>query len=182
MKLNLAYFATILIAACACPAGAGVTFECENGMTTGGACTGGGIPSELPKLGGGWLVSAAEALDYQGQQGFDEPPALRARAPVPLIDILQPEPVADLRVKAPFTITVLFKSQPDTVIDPATFRVLYGAFKLDITSRITKYVTVTKEGFSLVDAKIPAGSHRLILQVQDEKHRMAERELRLVVD
>lgn len=130
----------------------------------------------------GWLITAAEALEFKGEDGFNEPPALRPRAVVPLIDILKPEPVSDLKVKAPFAIAVQFKSQADAPIDPGTFKVMYGTFKVDITSRITKYVKVTKEGFSLENAQIPAGKHRLTMQVQDEKQRVAERELRLEVE
>jgi hypothetical protein len=59
---------------------------------------------------------------------------------------------------------------------------MYGAFKLDITGRITKFVQVTKEGFTLEKAQIPPGKHRMILQVQDEKQRVAERELRVEVE
>ena len=99
-----------------------------------------------------------------------------------MIDVLKPEPVADLKVKAPFAITVLFKNQADAQIDPSTFKVMYGAFKINITDRITKFVKVTKDGFSLENAQIPVGKHRLTLQVQDEKQRVAERELRLEVE
>jgi hypothetical protein len=129
-----------------------------------------------------WLVSPAEALAFKGEDGFNEQPALRARALVPQIDILKPVPVVDLKVKAPFPIAVLFKGQNDAAIDPVTFKVMYGSLKLDITSRITKYVKITTEGFSLENAMIPQGKHRLILQVQDEKQRVAERELRLEVE
>ena len=129
-----------------------------------------------------WLVSPAEALSYQGEGGFNEQPALRARAVVPQIDILKPEPAADLKVKAPFAIAVLFKAQSDAAIDPSTFKVMYGAMKFDITSRITKFVKVTREGFTLDNAQIPVGKHRLTLQVQDEKQRVAERELRVEVE
>lgn len=130
----------------------------------------------------GWLVSPAEALEFKGEEGYNEPPALRPRAMVPLIDILKPQAAADLKVKAPFAIAVLFKSQADSAIDPATFKVMYGAFKIDITSRITKFVKVTKEGFSLENAQIPVGKHRLTMQVMDEKQRVAERELRVEVE
>ena len=129
-----------------------------------------------------WLVSPAEALSYQGEGGFNEQPALRARAVVPQIDILKPELAADLKVKAPFSIAVLFKAQSDAAIDPGTFKVMYSALKYDITSRITKFVKVTAAGFSLDNALIPPGKHRLTLQVQDEKQRVAERELRVEVD
>ena len=129
-----------------------------------------------------WLISPAEALSYQGEGGFNEQPALRARAVMPQIDILKPEPVADLKVKAPFAIAVLFKAQSDAAIDPSTFKVMYGALKFDITSRITKFVKVGPTGFSLDNAQIPVGKHRLTLQVQDEKQRVAERELRVEVE
>ncbi len=129
-----------------------------------------------------WLVSPAEAVSYQGEAGFNEPAPLRARALIPQIDILKPDPVSDLKVKAPFAISVLFKGQSDAAIDPATFKVMYGAMKFDITSRITKFVKVTPTGFSFDKAQIPVGKHRLILQVQDEKQRVAERELRVEVE
>jgi len=129
-----------------------------------------------------WLISPAEALAYQGEGGFNEQPALRARSVVPQIDIIKPEPAVDLKVKAPFPISVLFKGQSDAAIDPSTFKVMYGALKFDITSRITKFVKVTPTGFSLDNAQIPVGKHRLTLQVQDEKQRVAECELRVEVE
>ena len=150
---------------------------CTAGLSS--AQTGPGSMAEPP---GGWLISPAEAVQYRGEEGFNAEPALRPRAAVPAIDILKPEPAADLKVKAPFGISVLFKGQADTPIDPSTFKVMYGAFKIDITSRITKFVTVTKDGFALENAQIPPGKHRLTLQVLDEKQRLAERELRVEVE
>ena len=129
-----------------------------------------------------WLISPAEAVSYQGEAGFNQPAPLRARSVVPQIDILKPDPASDLKVKAPFAISVLFKGQSDAAIDPATFKVMYGALKFDITSRITKFVKVTPAGFSFDKAQIPVGKHRLILQIQDEKQRVAERELRVEVE
>ncbi len=129
-----------------------------------------------------WLVSPAEAREFKGEEGFLEPGALRPRAVLPLIDVVTPEAGPDLKVKTPFPISVRFKAQPDSSIDPTTFRVLYGALKLDITQRISKFVTITKEGFSYDSAKLPVGKHRLTLQVQDEKQRFAERELRFEVE
>ncbi len=134
----------------------------------------------VPK--GDWLVSPQEAQAFRGEDGFNEPPALRARAAMPQIDILKPEPAPDLKVKAPFAINVLFKPQADAAIDPSTFKVLYGALRFDITGRITKFVKVTPTGFSLENAQIPVGKHRLTMQVQDEKQRTAERELRIEVE
>ena len=163
-------FAITVIAACAIPCWA----QSQNSAVKNQLA--------LATVADGWLVSPTEARDFKGEEAYNEPPALRPRAVVPLIDILKPEAVADLKVKAPFAIAVLFKSQADAAIDPATFKVMYGAFKIDITSRITKFVKVTKEGFSLENAQIPPGKHRLTMQVMDEKQRVAERELRVEVE
>lgn len=146
------------------------------------ASQGGGIRGVTATLPEGWLVDAGEALEFQGERGFNEPPALRPRNLMPLIDILKPETAPDLKLKAPFAISVQFKSQPDAPILPSTFKVLYGALKVDITQRITKFVQVTPAGFSFDEARIPPGRHRLILQVQDGKQRLAERELRIEVE
>ena len=67
-------------------------------------------------------------------------------------------------------------------IDPASFKVMYGALKFDITSRVTKFVKVTPQGFAIDKAQITTGKHRLTLQVLDQKQRLAERELRLKVE
>lgn len=130
----------------------------------------------------GWLVTAEEARRFRGEEGFHEPPALRARAMAPLIDIVKPEVATNLKVKAPFPIAVMFRRQADAAVDPRTFKVMYGALKIDITSRLTGFVKVTQDGFSLDNANIPPGRHRLTLQVMDEKQRVAERELRLEVE
>lgn len=162
--------AIAVVAVCACPMWA----QAQNSASK--------MQFALAAVADGWLVSPEEAREFKGEAAYYEPPALRPRAVVPLIDILKPEAVADLKVKAPFAIEVLFKSQADAPIDPATFKVMYGAFKIDITSRITKFVKVTKDGFNLENAQIPPGKHRLTMQVMDEKQRVAERELRVEVE
>lgn len=131
---------------------------------------------------GVWLVTPEEAQRFRGEDAFNALAALRPRAAVPVIEIVRPELVGDLKVKAPFPITVVFRGQADAAIDPRTFKVMYGALKIDITSRLTGFTQVTREGFTLDQANIPAGRHRLTLQVMDEKQRLAERELRLVVE
>lgn len=162
--------AIILVAICAISTRA----NAQNGQVKGAAAGAGGAVE--------WLVTPLEAREFRGEDGFNEQPALRARAVVPLIDIVKPEPVADLKVKAPFAIVVHFKGQADSAIAPETFKVMYGALKIDITNRITKFVKVTKEGFALDNANIPVGKHRLTLQVADEQQRIAERELRVEVE
>ena len=130
----------------------------------------------------GWLIAPEEALQYQGEAGFLAPPALRPRAAMPQIDVLQPELVPEVKLKSPLSIAVAFKPQTDARIDVGTFKVLYGALKFDITSRLAQYTQVSAAGFKLDNANIPKGRHRLTLQVQDDKQRLAERELRIEVE
>ena len=129
-----------------------------------------------------WLVNPAEAAEFQGEAGYLAQPALRARAVMPLIDILQPESLPEGKLKAPFPITVAFRAQNDSPIDIASFKVLYGALKFDITTRLTQFTQVSADGFKLDKANIPKGKHRLTLQIQDGKQRLAERELRIEVE
>lgn len=129
-----------------------------------------------------WLVHPDEAVKFEGEAGYMAPPGLRARAVMPLIDILQPEPVPDGKLKAPFAIAVAFRPQNDAPIDVSSFKVLYGGLKFDITSRLSQYTQINADGFKLDKANIPKGKHRLTLQIQDAKQRMAERELRIEVE
>lgn len=171
----------LLALACAVASAQNVTPP-TNSNKAGNQVSGGGVRGALAELPDGWLVNPVEAIEFKGEDGFNEQAALRPRAVLPQIDILKPEPAADLKVKAPFAIAVQFKGQPDAAIDPSSFRVMYGALKIDITSRITKFVKVGKEGFAMDNAQIPVGKHRLTLQIQDELKRMAERELRVEVE
>lgn len=129
-----------------------------------------------------WLVNVDEALKFEGEAGFMAQPGLRARSVMPLIDILQPESVPDGKLKAPFAIAVAFRPQNDAAIDVTSFKVLYGGLKFDITSRLAQYTHITADGFKLDNANIPKGKHRLTLQIQDTKQRLAERELRIEVE
>jgi hypothetical protein len=133
-------------------------------------------------LADGSLITPQEAVEYGGARGFDEVSEVRMRGAAPVIRVLAPEPAGDLKVKAPFPIKVLFEPLGDAAIVPSTFKLLYGFVKLDITSRISQFVQITSTGFALDNAKIPKGKHKLVLQVEDEKQRVAERELRVEVE
>ena len=78
-------------------------------------------------------------------------------------------------------IEVAFKAAPGTRIVPSTFRVLYGLLKIDLTDRMKKHASVTEQGVVVDQARMPAGQHRLILQVADDQGNTAEQELRLRV-
>ena len=182
MKVSNAVLFTILLASSLNTIAENTNKIKTTSVSDSGLYSGGGIRGALPDNPDGWLVSPQEAIQFKGAQAFEEPGALRPRGVSPFIEVLKPLPAEDFKVKAPFSIAVKFKNLADADIVPSTFKVLYGTFKLDITSRLTSFVKVTKEGFHLDNAQIPTGKHRLILQVQDEKQRVAERELKVEVE
>jgi hypothetical protein len=98
----------------------------------------------------------------------------------PAIQVVSP-PAAGTSVNAPVRIEVAFKPAAGTRIVPSTFRVLYGLLKIDLTDRLKKHATVTENGVVVDQAQMPAGQHRLILQVADDQGNTAEQELRLRV-
>ena len=58
----------------------------------------------------------------------------------------------------------------------------YGAFKLDITSRLMAQSKVSAQGIDVSEARLPKGSHRLMLEIQDSAGRTGSRSLSFVVE
>lgn len=142
---------------------------------------GGGIRGALAPVPDGVLVTGAEARDFRGEAGFNQA-APRTRSLVPAIEILQPQPGADRKVATTFPINVRFRSQADAAMVPSTLKILYGANRVDITSRIVRLAQVSPQGFSVAQVQVPPGKHLLVFQIEDEKQRVAEVELRLEVE
>ena len=132
------------------------------------------------------LITAAEA-QAEAKAAAGAPPETRTRSlPVPkpgqpAIKVVTPNNTPSSAVNAPVRIEVSFKAADGKRIVPSTFRVLYGLMKIDLTDRLKKHATVTETGVVIDQAKVPAGQHRLILQVADDQGNTAEQELRLRV-
>lgn len=127
-----------------------------------------------------WLVTPDEAARLRA--AVDAPlwwP--KAAADAPAIEVLKPQLAGDAPLASPLAIELSFRAAADAAIDVASFRVFYGAFQLDVTQRLLKSVAVRPEGLRVEQAAIPAGSHRLLLQIADTRQRVATRELRFSV-
>ena len=117
------------------------------------------------------LVTEAEvAADRAAASG---PPTARSipTKPVlnpnaPRIDVLAPE-LGGRPLVTPFPISVRFVPAAGREIDPATLRIYYGLLGIDITSRILAATPVTRQGLDVPNARIPKGTHRLQLEIQD---------------
>lgn len=131
------------------------------------------------------LITAAEAQQEAEAEASSPPPVRTRGLPVvrpgqPAIQVVSPQAPGS-PVNAPVRIEVAFKPAPGTRIVPSTFRVLYGLLKIDLTDRLKKHSTVTETGVVVDQAQVPAGQHRLILQVADDQGNTAEQELRIRV-
>ena len=125
------------------------------------------------------LVSAAEVDKYKGD--FTENITIPLAGDEPAIEILRPV-VKEGKVTSPVAIEVRFKPVAGKTIDPASFKLYYGAFKIDVTDRLLKTAKVTPTGFSIDKVDIPAGSHRLVMKVADDTGAAGIKEIKFTVD
>jgi hypothetical protein len=125
------------------------------------------------------LVSAAEVETYKGDTL--ENITIPLAGDEPAIEIVRPV-VKEGKVASPVAIEVRFKPVAGKSIDPASFKLYYGAFKIDVTDRLLKTAKVTPTGFSIDKVDIPAGSHRLVMKVADDTGAAGIKEIKFTVD
>ncbi|CAD5374291.1 conserved exported hypothetical protein [Rubrivivax sp. A210] len=127
------------------------------------------------------LVTADEALREatapKPARSRAMPPGA-ASAPVlaPTIQVIAPQGAGN-PLSSPLRIEVAFKPPPDARIVPSSFRLLYGVLKIDLTDRVNKHATIRETGVVVSEARVPDGTHRLIVRVADDKGRFGEQEL-----
>ena len=125
------------------------------------------------------LVSAAEVEQYKGD--VSENITIPLAGDEPAIEIVRPV-VKEGKVASPVAIEVRFKPVTGKTIVPASFKLYYGAFKIDVTDRLLKTAKVTPTGFSIDNLDIPAGSHRLVMRVGDDAGAVGIKEIKFTVD
>jgi hypothetical protein len=120
------------------------------------------------------LVTEAEVAREASYAATAPEPVARAAPPpgAPRIEVRSPAKLEGL--KAPFPIHLEFTAREGAEVLPSTFRVYDGLLKLDITDRVVQRVRVEKNGIAIEEAAIPAGSHRLFLQIRDSLDRVGE--------
>ena len=121
-----------------------------------------------------WCIALAISLLAVSAAAFD------AAAGEPSITVVSPQSTVRL-ISTPVRIEVSFETSPDARIVPDTFKVLYGAFKIDVTSKIRPYAVVSEHGLLAEKAVLPPGTHRLFLQISDSVGRTTESEVKISV-
>ena len=126
-----------------------------------------------------WLVTPEEASASRASP-MPLVPRTTAAPGSPRINLLTP--ALPGTVNSPTRIQVRFETTLPATIKPESFKVMYGAFKLDITGRITSSSKVTAQGIDVPEAALPKGSHRLWLEIQDSAGRQGMRQVDFVVE
>jgi hypothetical protein len=125
------------------------------------------------------LASAAEGgfellspREYQSELSARSKPgaALVARAAdlnAPTISVVKPD--SGGAIQAPVDIDMRFQAAQGATVNIGTLKILYGFLGLDITQRILTApgVQVSAAGLKADGARLPSGSHKLIVQVAD---------------
>jgi hypothetical protein len=91
----------------------------------------------------------------------------------PVIEVNQPDETKP--IKPPVTIRIHFRPKEGATIDLASFRVTYGLLGVDITKRIIEHAHVSASGLLANNADVPAGHHRVTLQIADNMQRVGIR-------
>lgn len=119
------------------------------------------------------LVTKIEMQQHNGQSSMLQPMS----PPVsggPAIELLNPQLLSQ-SIKSPTRIDLLFKPL-DSPVNLASFKVLYGKARFDITSRILKKAKVGNNSITVEEAELPEGEHRFAILISDIQGRLSSRE------
>lgn len=121
---------------------------------------------------GTFLVSEDEMLASN-----NAPPQFTAKSvpakDAPVIELTAPK--LSTPVSSPTSIELRFQPKAPSTVKPESFRVLYGAFGLDITKRLLSVATVSEQGVFVQEASLPKGRHKLMMVVEDSAGRKGNR-------
>jgi hypothetical protein len=78
---------------------------------------------------------------------------------------------------------VQFTPAAGAQVNPGSLKILYGFLKLDITQRILQApgVQVSAAGLKADGAKLPSGSHKLLIEIADNLGRVGRRTVEFTV-
>ena len=97
----------------------------------------------------------------------------------PVIELSAPKLSTPL--SSPTPIELKFQPTPPSAVKPETFKVLYGAFEIDITKRILNVAKVSETGVHVQEASLPKGKHKLLMVVEDTSGRRGNKTIEFEV-
>ena len=98
----------------------------------------------------------------------------------PRIELASPNLTAPLA--SPKPVQLNFEAAAPAAVKPETFRVLYGAFGIDITQRLLGAAKLNAQDISVQEASLPSGKHKVQLLVEDSLGRKGVRVLEFQIN
>jgi hypothetical protein len=129
---------------------------------------------------GPWMLVSPEETRRSMAGGPLMIPRAMAPPDAPAIVVVAPNN-PDQPLKAPVTIRLAFKPQAPARISINTFQALYGFFNIDITGRLLEHAKVDANGLVAENVNIPAGDHRVTVQITDSQGRIGTRTFKFTV-
>ena len=125
-----------------------------------------------------YLVSRDEMIASRNAGAYLIPKLAPAKD-APSIELLWPDLKSS--VSSPTQIQLKFIPVSPAEIVPDTFRALYGAFQIDITNRLIPHAELDLSGLTVKQAKLPEGSHKILLKITDSMGRQGAKLIEFVV-
>lgn len=127
------------------------------------------------------LVTLAEMQASLAAGDVPQVPVVRSAAQpgAPRIEVVSPDTRSPVSV--PTRIHVKFASEAPAEPRPESFKVLYGALRIDITQRLLGVARVTREGILVPEATLPTGRHQLQMILTDSLGRETRQTLAFTV-
>ena len=130
------------------------------------------------------LLSAQEYQSELSRRSLAPGAALIAKAAdfdAPTITVVKPDRAA--AIQPPVDIDVRFKAAQGASVNVGSLKITYGFLRLDVTKRILDApgVQVSAEGLRASGARLPSGSHKLVIEVADNIGRMGRQRLEFTV-
>lgn len=136
----------------------------------------------LPRYGSansGAMLVTLEEMNASNLASIQIVPRAVAPKDAPTIELSSPKLSAP--VSSPTPIELKFQPTLPSTVRPETFRVLYGAFEIDITKRILSVAKVSESGVFVQEASLPKGRHKLLMVVEDSAGRRGSRAINFEV-
>ena len=126
------------------------------------------------------MLATAQEMEASNSAPPTFTPKFVPEKDAPKIEVAAPNLTAPLT--SPMPIQVNFAATSPATVKPETFKVLYGAFQIDVTQRLLSAAKVTAQGMNVQEASLPSGKHKLHLLVEDSLGRKGYRLVEFQVD
>ncbi len=130
-----------------------------------------------------WAFVLVSPDEVARERSKGEPPRVRgsARGDIGGPEIVLVNPRILKNIPSPLDIELRFLPNPPSRIVRDSLRVLYGFFGFNITDRMTKHAEVTPSGILAKNAKLPAGSHSITIEISDNRERVGRKTFRFEI-